>query len=86
MGLPPINHNLSSNLYARPLSCDKSSGNKAEMLLEQTNPNFASDDRKKLHPLQIVAMNGEMSMMMLLLDYRARIDCPHGKPNTSHAN
>ena len=55
-------------------------GKGAEELLPQTDPNFAWHDADELYPLHIAAMNGDMAMTLLLLNYGAKVDCSHGKP------
>ncbi|KAK3313167.1 ankyrin repeat-containing domain protein [Apodospora peruviana] len=54
-------------------------GTKAEEMLQQVDPNFPSDDKNGLFPLHIAAKNGDGRMVMLLLDYDAKVNCSHDK-------
>ncbi|KAM7190835.1 Ankyrin repeat-containing domain protein [Rhypophila sp. PSN 637] len=73
----------STDLYGRQrlISAVKNrNGEEAEKLLLQVDPNFPSDDNEGLFPLHYAAKNADEPMILLLLDYGARVDCLHGKP------
>ncbi|KAM7192337.1 Ankyrin repeat-containing domain protein [Naviculisporaceae sp. PSN 640] len=52
----------------------------AEKLLQEVDPNFASDDNEALFPLHYAAKRADDAMIMLLLNHGARVDCSHSSP------